>query len=188
MTREEYDRSIATGQRHLTGFWAKSTHYSIAFFFLIFPAIFIGFQLVGYLKGDPPFDWATAVWIIVVPAVLGFLTFWLQKRKLRFKSIQTTLTRAQVEAIIERVADELEWKGHFVNSHIYIARTHPSLFSGSRGEEITILLPGDRVLINSICDPEKKSSLTAAGRNWENVDMVTESIKRAEQLVAQGHV
>ena len=186
MTQEECDKSIATGERQLIGFWEKSTHYSLAFFFLLFPAVFLCLQLIRDLKSDPAYSGGNELWFIAVPLVLSGLTFWMQKRRLRFKIIQTTLTRAQVEAIIERVADEQEWTGHFVTSKIYKAKTYPGFFSGSWGEEITILLPDDRLFINSICDPEKKGSFTSMGRNWENVGMVIKSIKRAEQIVAKG--
>jgi hypothetical protein len=186
MTHEEYDKSISTGERQIAGFWAKATHYSIVFFFLFFPAVFLCFQLIQYLKGDPAYSGGDELWIFTAPLVLGGLAFWLQKRRLRYKIIQTTLTRAQVEAIIERVADELEWKGHFVTNKIYKAKTSPRFFSGSWGEEITILLPDNRIFINSICDPDKHASLTSFGRNWENKDMVINSIKRAEQIVAKG--
>jgi len=110
----------------------------------------------------------------------------LQKRRLKFKHITTTLTRAQIEAIIHRVGDELEWKGHFVSSNAYKAKTYPGFFSGSWGEAITILLAGNSVFVNSICDPDKRGSLASFGRNRENENTLIESIKRAEQLVASG--
>jgi len=186
MTHDEYDKCISTGERQLTGFWEKLTHYGLVFFFLFMPAVVLCLQLVDYLKGDHPFYWGFDPWIIAIQLVLSGLTFWIQKRRLRFKIIQTILTRAQVEAIIERVADELEWKGHFVTSKIYKAKTYPGFFSGSWGEEITILLPDNRIFINSICDPDKKSSVTSMGRNWENEDLVVKSIKRAEEIVVNG--
>jgi len=187
MTKEECNISIATGERQLPGFWAKATHYGVVLFCLFFPAIFLCNYLFNYLKGTQlPFDASELCIFVVLPFVFGVLLFMLQKRRLKFKHITTTLTRAQIEAIIHRVGDELEWKGHYVSSNAYKAKTYPGFFSGSWGEAITILLAGNSVFVNSICDPDKRGSLASFGRNRENENTLIESIKRAEQLVASG--
>ena len=126
------------------------------------------------------------LWLVAVPLVLSELAFLLQKKRLKFKVIQTTLTGGQIEAIIQQVAAELEWKGPFITKNIYRAKTDPGFWSGSWGEEITILLSGDKIFINSICDLNKRPSVVSFGRNRENENTVIESIKRAEQIVASG--
>jgi hypothetical protein len=60
-----------------------------------------------------------------------------------------------------------------------IARTSPGIFSGSWGERITIILDKNRVLINSICDPEKRSSVVSMGRNRKNCRTLINEIKNA---------
>ncbi len=66
-----------------------------------------------------------------------------------------------------------------MDEKIIIAKTHPSIFSGSWGEQITILFDDDRILINSICDPDKKSSVVSMGRNKKNVSKLLEEINQA---------
>jgi len=186
MTREEYDRLVATGELQLNGFWANATHFSLPIACLILVVAFPAVHLYLFLQGGPSSFNIVELLVALVVTMLGFLFFRLQKSRLKFKVIQTTLTRAQIVAIIERVGVELEWKGAFITNDIYKAKTNPGFFSGSWGEEITILLPGNRLFVNSICDPDQKTSMVSAGRNRENEDTLIESIKRAEQLVAQG--
>ncbi|BAU52353.1 hypothetical protein [Mucilaginibacter gotjawali] len=181
MTQEQYDTSIATRELHLNGFWEKSSHFGLPFYTLIFPATLVLAHLFGYFKSDPlPFK-AGEAWFIAVPLVLGCLFFFIQKRRLKFKVIQTTLTHDQIKAIIEKVAAQLKWNGHFTSAKIYEATTNPGFFSGSWGEQITILLPDNQVWVNSICDLQKRSSVVSMGRNRKNAQTIIDRIKAAQQ-------
>lgn len=58
-------------------------------------------------------------------------------------------------------------------------KSNPRLWSGSWGEQITILFYKNRVLVNSICDLEKQNSVASYGRNKENMAKLIEEIKKA---------
>lgn len=178
MTNEQIKYSIETGEMKI-GNWDKFTHYGIVGFLFIFPAMFIFFHLKDHFQGTSrPFR-EGEVWFMIIPAILGILFYRLQKRRLKFKSIDTKLTRDELDPIIEKVTKELEWTPFVNNKKIIIAKTHPSFFSGSWGEQITILFDKNRILVNSICDPDKRSSVVSMGRNKKNMNRLIKEITKA---------
>ena len=175
MTKEQIKYSIETGKMKL-GNWDKLTHYGIVGFMFIIPTMFIFFHLKAYFQGaSKPFQ-AGEIWIMIIPSILGLLFYWLQKNRLKFKSIDTKLTRFELDPVIEKVANELEWIVYVKNKKLVIAKTQPSFFSGSWGEQITILFDENRILVNSICDPSKRSSVVSMGRNNKNMNRLIEEI------------
>ncbi len=175
MTNEQIKYSIETGEMKL-GNWDKFNHYAIVGFLFIIPALFIFFHLKDYFQGTSrPFR-EGEIWFMIIPSILGLLFYRIQRNRLKFKSINTKLTREELDPIIEKVATELEWIPYVSNKKIIIAKTHPSLFSGSWGEQITILFHKNQILVNSICDPEKRSSVVSMGRNKKNMNRLIEEI------------
>ena len=61
-----------------------------------------------------------------------------------------------------------------------MAKTHPSFSSGSWGEQITILFDNRTILVNSICDLDKKNSVVSMGRNKQNENTLINEIKKAD--------
>lgn len=183
MTQEQFDRSIARGEVLLTGFWQKEAHYGAPFFLLFLSAISI--VTSGYYYSD---ENSTAflkiiLWVNIVLLSLSYLIYRIQKYRLKFQVVDTTLNHAQIKKVIELVADQLEWKGQFTGNDIYEAKTDPGFFSGSWGEQITILIACNKVFVNSICDLDKRSSIVSFGRNAKNEDVLIESINRAGKSV-----
>ena len=180
MTNEQIKYSIETGEIKL-GHWKKFTHYGIVGFLFFIPAMFIFFHLQDYFQGTPrPFR-EGEIWFMIIPSILGILFYRLQRNRLKFQSIETNLTRKEFDPIIEKVANELEWTPYAINKKIIIAKTNPSFFSGSWGEQITILFDKNRILINSICDPDKQSSVVSMGRNKQNINRLIDEIKKASR-------
>lgn len=177
MTNEQIKYSIETSEMKL-GNWDKFTHYEIVGFLFFIPAMFMFLHLKDYFQGTPrPFR-EGEIWFMIIPSILGLLFYRLQKNRLKFKSIDTNLTREEIDPIIERVANELEWTPYVINEKIIIAKTRPSFFSGSWGEQITILFDKNRILVNSICDPDKRSSVVSMGRNKRNMNRLIEEITK----------
>jgi len=116
--------------------------------------------------------------VIIIPIFLAFLFYKLQANRLKFKEIYTTLSRQQLNDIIEKVGTELKWHPKEVNNNFIIAATGLSILSW--GEQITILFDGNRILLNSICDPDKRSSLGSFGRNKQNVNRLIKEIEQAK--------
>jgi len=160
-------------------FWQKVQHFGIVGFCFILPVTFTVMHLKDYFKNSFKPLTSGEIWFIIIPTVLGILLFYLQKSRLKFKEVHTNLNKSQLNNIIEKVAEELEWHIHTSNSKAIVARTHPGFSSGSLGEQITILFDHNKVLVNSICDPNKKSSLISLGRNGQNETTLIENIKNA---------
>ena len=106
----------------------------------------------------------------------------MQKRRLKLRVVQTRLNTATLKLIIDQVARELEWKGEFTSDNVYEAKTRPGFFSGSWGEQITILFADGRVFVNSICDPDQRNSVFSNERNRENEDTLVKCINDTEKL------
>lgn len=176
MTKEQLIYSLETKELKLS-FWDKLTHYGIVLFLFFIPSVFIFLRLKDYFNGTPKAFKNAELWFMIIPTLLGLLFYKFQKKRLKFKSIKTELTREELDPIIEQVANELKWTPYIVNKKMIIAKTYPSFMSGSWGEQITILFDKDSVLVNSICDPDKRSSVVSMGRNTQNEKTLLERIK-----------
>ena len=104
-------------------------------------------------------------------------------RRLKFKVLTTTLNHKEIAVYFEQLCKEWEWNLHFHNANIFIAKTRMS--GGSWGEQVTILLSGNEVWVNSICDPDKHTSLVSMGRNRENLQAITDLINNINNLPKQ---
>lgn len=92
----------------------------------------------------------------------------IQYRRLNFREIQVSYTDEQFQEAIDRTVKDLEWKVE-KNNKIFFRAVRPWKWTGSWGEMVTIIKEKDRVLINSICDPDHMSSIASCGWNRKNV-------------------
>lgn len=159
----------------------KLKHFQVVLFLLLI-TIFCAFILIKIFIDKPtrPLD-AELILTVCIPAILTIFFYKLQKGRLKFKTVTTKLSYKELNQIVEKVAAKLEWAIYTKKSKIIIAKTHPGFFSGSWGEEITIIFDINRILVNSICDLSKRTSLTSMGRNQENMNTLIEEIKKANQ-------
>jgi hypothetical protein len=86
-----------------------------------------------------------------------------------------------LQKVIGKTANELGWKSRINRGDLIIKSTNPSWLSGSWGEQVTIILDDNRLLINSICDPNKKASIISIGRNKKNINRLIENVKSANR-------
>jgi hypothetical protein len=178
MTDEQYQKSVDTEELQLD-FCGKFSHFGIVGFCLMMPIIVFSYYIIGAIQGDiDPFNTADFL-IIFIPTLVGCLFYYLQKSRLKFKVITTSLTRFELLAIVNQVGKQLEWQISHPGHNVVFAQTHPSFFSRSCGEQITILFYGDDVFINSVCDLSR-SSVVSFGRNRKNIDTFIQGIKDAE--------
>jgi hypothetical protein len=179
MTEEQYCKSLETSELQLS-FGGKLNHFGIVLLFSLTPILLPAIHLISYLQGEGTTFKEGEIWIMVIPMLLAFLFYLLQKNRLKFHVVNTALTWSEIMILIENVSKELEWHQVSSDKKVFIAKTNPGFFSGSWGEQITILFDRDRVLINSICDLNRRSSVVSMGRNKENVDTLIERIKNAD--------
>ena len=173
MTKEQITKSIDSGILQL-GRWDKFNYYfpTTALFFisLLFPAFWLYDQLIGPQKpmvikpSDPVF-----IGFILIPFILGIVVFTFQKQLLRLTKINTLKMDEHNRKMIEEISNKLGWRTITNRQDIFIAVTNPPFWSGSWGERITVLYGNGVIWVNSICDPDKQSSLVSCGRNKANV-------------------
>ena len=121
------------------------------------------------------------IFFIAIPIVIAIGFHLLQKKRLKFKEVSTNLSEDEIFKIIKKVANDLDWYIESESTEIVFARTFPCFFSGSWGEQITIIIGENIVLINSICDLKKRSSLVSMGRNKKNENTFIREIEKANR-------
>ncbi len=177
MTSEQIKKSIETNQLQLTNNWDRFTHYAIILYLILYPILNVYLIINNYLKGRNLGinDWTIGFTLSLI--LFAFLFFKLQKKRLNFTIIETKLNVEELINILDNLSLEQNWTVEIKNKSMYFAKTNPSIWSGSWGEQITILFDNKRVLLNSICDLEQRSSLVSMGRNKKNVDVIVDRIK-----------
>jgi hypothetical protein len=186
MAKDIFNKCIATGMMHLDR-WQFFTHFLIVGFLCIIPFVIILFHISDFIENGKTQFKEGEVWFIVVATLLSYLTYRLQKGRLKFHLAQSTLDRKQLNKVIGDVAQELKWVTMSSHKDVYTAKTFPGFFSGSWGEHITILFYENKVLVNSICDPDSRSSITSFGRNRKNVQTLLSRIS-ATNMIAENHI
>ncbi len=105
----------------------------------------------------------------LLPVLLLAVFFvFVQHRRLKFKEIKVTFTDEQFQEAVERTVKDLEWRIDR-NNKTFFRAYRPWNWTGSWGEMVTIIKDKDRLLINSICDPDNMSSVASYGWNRKNV-------------------
>ena len=178
MTNEDLKHVLETGKLKLS-FWNKFSHYGIVGFLIIIPTTLVFLHLKAYFEEIQNPLKEGEILFIIIPVILAVFFYLLQRNRLKFKTVETSLNRGEIDLIIKRVSNELEWMEFIYNDKIIVAKTHPGFLSGSWGEQITILLDKNVIFINSICDPNKQSSIVSMGRNKQNENKLIEEIELA---------
>ena len=180
MKKELIKKSLETGELHLT-FWQREGHYGLVIYLLIIPTIFLFFFIKDVINDN--FERAKPEFLVIglIACGLSFVIYRLQKKRLKFVTIETKLDRDQLTQIIELTGEELKWRPHFIDDQVIIAKTFPGFWSGSWGEQITIIFDKGKIFVNSICDPDSRSSVFSNGRNTKNINLLVERVKAASR-------
>ena len=169
-----------TGRLKLS-FWANLTHYMVVLF-LFLPLIFVLFDLYKYFVTNSYSGVRTLQEMLQfsIPfAFIGIIFAVIQYLRLRFKIIETNISKDRLFEIIDKTADELGWIKLIKDKDLIVFKTNPKWWTGSWGEQITILIDSDRILVNSICDPDSRASVVSAGRNKRHTQRLIENVKNA---------
>lgn len=120
--------------------------------------------------------------VLYIPCCAIHIFFILQRKRLHFTVVKTTLIRAEILAVAGNIVKSNRWELKQKSNTLLIAKTKPPFISGSWGEQITIIYSDNKILINSICDPDKISSVISYGNNKRNVEKILEEMMRLERL------
>lgn len=160
--------SIATGRLQLS-IQQKFTHYLPISIGLIFPVVWIIIILQRYFKNAAIPPRILNPWIWFIPITVAILIYWLQYRRLKFKVIETSLNPVDALIIFKTAIKNLNWETVISTEKIVVAKVFNGWLAGSWGEQVTIILDGNKIYLNSICNPDKKSSITSYGNNRKNI-------------------
>lgn len=189
MSGPEIKKMKDSGYVQLTGgqyFW----HYSVVYILIsISIAITIGTRHIyehsaldkyNLNKYEPGIDILLLRYIWLV---LALAFYFIQTRRLKFKIINVPVSRDVFSDAVQKTAMELDWKITSKTGDLIIAKT---VFSWrSWGERITIIRDDERILINSICDPDKWPSVLSFGKNRENRKTFEQFIRDTNKVSAK---
>jgi hypothetical protein len=100
---------------------------------------------------------------------LALLFAFIQNRRLRLREFKVAFTDDQFQEAIERTVKDLEWRVDR-NNKTFFRAYRPWNWTGSWGEMVTIIKDKDRLLVNSICDPDRMTSVASYGWNKKNIN------------------
>ena len=177
MTREQIELAFKTKRLQLSSH-ERFSHYAPVVFLSILPLVFIIIFALGKINGKTSEKEDELIAYLLV-TVIGFLIFyWFQYSKLRFKTVQKRIDKQKLLEVYDLVSEQLKWETLSKGENYIVAVTHPHFTSGSWGERITVVFNTDQIMINSICDPHKKSSFISAGRNQRNTSYFLKQIEK----------
>jgi len=170
MKREWIDIMKQTKRLKLSR-WQTLDHFFIVLFILFIPGltlyslfeIYVTETYEGVRTTD---ELIVTAWPWIIPAVAFYF---IQKRRLRFREVKVECSDQEFQEAIERTAKEYEWQIELNDNNIFRAY-RPWNWTGSWGEMVTIIKDKDRLYLNSICDPNKMSSVASFGWNKRNID------------------
>jgi hypothetical protein len=147
-------------------------HYFIVLFLLIVPAL-TSYDLykIYVTKTDDGVRTANELIAFSFPfLILSVLFGFLQRHRLKFQEIRINYTDEQFQGAVKKTIEQLKWQIEYNENNSFRAY-RPWNWSASWGEMITIIKERDRLLINSICDPNKTSSVLSWGWNKRNIEV-----------------
>ena len=159
--------------------WDKLSHFWSVIFLLFIPIWFIIYKTTDLINKTERPSQDGDIYVFGIPILLSFLLYLLQKKRLRFKIVETNLSIDEIYKVVDDTAKELGWIINKKSSTHLTANTNPKFTSGSWGEQITIIFTENKILVNSICDLNKKDSLVSMGRNKKNEQTFINNIVKA---------
>ena len=171
----QVQKMIETGILILTKqqvFW----HYSIVPFLLVAPLMttFYLFQhLTNTYTGVRPIEDLAFAYIFVLPAVAFYF---IQKRRLKFKVINVSVDKDTFKEAVYQTSQELKWTIEKTTTLAIVAKS--GFNWKSWGERITIIWCSDKILFNSICDPDRIPSVASYGMNKMNRETFEQFLKQ----------
>ncbi len=176
MTSRKIQKMIETETLVLTK-WQLFWHYCIIGFFMVPPVInlidifkyYINHSYEGVRTIEEMATWS---YLPLIPAVAFY---YIQKRRLKFKTLNVALDTDTFIKATKATAQQLDWKNIEKSQNLIVARSGFSWRSW--GELITIIRVKDKILFNSICDPDNLASVASWGMNKLNLKTFEQNIQ-----------
>ena len=157
--------------------WQLFWHFLVVPFILIIPILNLysvfEIEVTGTYNGVRSTQEHLSVglpWLILA-VIFGII----QYRRLNFRQLDTKLTAEEFKAIVVEAGQEMNW--NFINLTKDYAIAVTGFNWASWGERITIIRKENEILINSICDPDNRPSVSSWGQNKKNINAFEKRIK-----------
>jgi hypothetical protein len=152
--------------------WQLFGHFAIVIFLLIAPimatySLFKIYVTKTYSGVRNANELMLTCYPWLIPAIVFFFT---QKRRLKFTDINICVDKEIFQKAAALSANKLGWTIQEISPDFIRAVRRGSVSSRSWGEMITIIRENDKILINSICDPDSFASVASYGWNKKNVN------------------
>lgn len=166
---EFVDRCIKSGELQLTKD-ERWSHFLPVIFLVIVAIIWGGFGIYKIIEKIFSGELILSDFSMILGSLFFVLASYLihrmQNNVLQFFTIRSDSLFSKKYKIVNSVGKKLNWKKVFEKDNIIIGKTP---FNGSSwGEQITVIFYQDKILVNSICDPDKKASII--GPNHKNIN------------------
>ena len=160
------------------------THYLIVLFLLFIIGLFAKSLFETYMTDNytgvrSPIEIMTmSMPFLILAIVFAFI----QYKRLELKEIEVIYTEDQFQEAVRKTMEILGWRIEN-NRKDFFRAYRPSNWTGSWGEMITIVKGKDRLLINSICVPERMPSVVSYGWNRRNLKIFLAALNEATQQI-----
>ncbi len=180
MDNDLIEKSIETGELQLP-FWQKVTHFEIVLWSfgvaVIMPLITLFYEIYDPARNKNSYG---IIWYSLIFVSVGVMFYFIQKKRLKLTLIKANISRRDFDRILEKIRSRYGWRVSTNASKVIVAKTP---FSGkSWGEQVTIIFDGNNLYINSICDPDKQTSVVSFGRNAQNIRLIAKRINNYSKI------
>jgi len=159
------------------------THFWVVIFLIIIPIGSFFVQFFMRLKNNTIQPYKAYDWYLFWAIIPAILFYFIQRQRLLYKSYACKVTVDEFDEALLRYMDKLNLNKVNIRPGFFQARRHKD-WSSSWGEMITIKHSPDGVMINSICDPDKQSSVISYGMNKGNISIFLEELNNVVNKIS----
>lgn len=138
------------------------------------------FFIKDYFFNDPSLK-QISIWINIPLIIISMLLYLLQRKRLRFQILETSLSPEEALIVFNEAIKTLGWTIKRKSNTEILAKTYPPLLSGSWGEQVTILFSDKKIYINSIYDLDRRTSIVSFNNNKKNIISLIDEIKKVSK-------
>jgi len=180
--KQEQLKWMILNKRLKLNFELTLSHYAIVLFLLLMPVLTLYNLFEIYVtKTYDGVRSATELLTVGLPWIIpAFIFYYFQHRKLKFKEVPISYTDSEFKEAVSRTINQLKWNVDVNNRNIFRAY-RPFNYTLSWGEMITIIRQNDKLLVNSICDPNKISSVYSFGWNKKNIQTFLKNLQHVKE-------
>lgn len=163
----------------LTISWAY-THYGASHILSLMSAVFLfttGMTLYSAGRID-----GFVLLVAIVPVPIAYVLYRVQRRKLDFQSIPTTLDKQSIYDRICHLSVTYNWDVDHYGEDCIVAHTNPAIWHLTWGEQIFIVFDKGQVWVNSVNDLNKRTSPFSFGYTKRNIRKIRDALTQSAAI------